>query len=141
MSMDPIRNLKFSCLALVVLIALSGHAFSSTVAVGNCTKFVQFATIQLAVNAVPSGSTVKVCPGTYAEQVTIANKNLTLIGFGPTASTVTVPAGGLLTNGVTDIFGNQVAAHILVQNATVTVSHMAVRSEERRVGKECRSRW
>src|ERR1035438_1701484 len=117
MSMDPIRNLKFSCLALVVLIALSGQAFCSTVAVGTCTKLVQFATIQLAVNAVPSGSTIKVCPGTYPEQVTIT-KNLTLIGNGPTASTVTVPAGGLLTNGVTDIFGNQVAAQILVQNAT-----------------------
>ena len=124
--MDSIRSLKFSCLAFVVVVALSGQAFSSTVAVGNCTKLVQFATIQLAVNAVPSGSTVKVCPGTYAEQVTIANKNLTLIGVGPTASTVTVPASGLLTNGVTDIFGNQVAAQILVQNATVTISHMAV---------------
>src|ERR1039457_2358627 len=103
MSMDPIRNLKLSCLALVVLVALSGQAFSSTVAVGNCTKFVQFATIQLAVNAVPSGSTVKVCPGIYPEQVTIANKNLTLIGVGPTASTVVVPAGGLVVNAA-DIF-------------------------------------
>ena len=124
--MDSIRSLKFSCLAFVVLIALSGQAFSSTVAVGNCTKLVQFATIQLAVNAVPSGSTVKVCPGTYAEQVTIANKNLTLIGVGPTASTVTVPASGLVTNGVTDIFGFPTAAQIFVQNATVTISHMAV---------------
>jgi len=123
--MESIRSLKF-CLAFVVLIALSGQAFSSTVAVGNCTKLVQFATIQLAVNAVPSGSTVKVCPGTYAEQVTIANKNLTLIGVGPTASTVTVPASGLVTNGVTDIFGFPTAAQIFVQNATVTISHMAV---------------
>src|ERR1035438_5991613 len=126
MSMDPIRNLKFSCLAFVVLIALSGQAFSSTVAVGNCTKLVQFATIQLAVSSVPAGSTVKVCPGTYPEQVTIANKNLTLIGVGPTASTVTVPASGLVTNGVTDIFGFPTAAQIFVQNATVTISHMAV---------------
>jgi pectin methylesterase-like acyl-CoA thioesterase len=124
--MESFRSLKFSCFAFVVLIALSGQAFSSTVAVGNCTKLVQFATIQLAVNAVPSGSTVKVCPGTYAEQVTIANKNLTLIGTGPTASTVTVPASGLVTNGVTDIFGFPTAAQIFVQNATVTISHMAV---------------
>ena len=124
--MDSIRSLKFSCLAFVVVVALSGQAFSSTVAVGNCTKLVQFATIQLAVNAVPSGSTVKVCSGTYPEQVTIANKNLTLIGVGPTASTVTVPASGLVTNGVTDIFGFPTAAQIFVQNATVTISHMAV---------------
>src|ERR1035438_7235682 len=126
MSMDPIRNLKFSCLALVVLIALSGQAFCSTVAVGTCTKLVQFATIQLAVNAVPSGSTIKACPGTYPEQVTIT-KNLTLIGNGPTASTVVVPAGGLVTNGVTDITGFPTAAQIFVQNATaVTISHIAV---------------
>ena len=111
--MESIRSLKFSCFAFVVLIALSGQAFSSTVAVGNCTKLVQFATIQLAVNAVPSGSTVKVCSGTYPEQVTIANKNLTLIGVGPTASTVTVPASGLVTNGVTDIFGFPTAPRFL----------------------------
>ena len=39
---------------------------------------------------------------------------------------VTVPGGGLVTNGVTDIFGNPVAAQILVQNAAVTISHLAV---------------
>ncbi|MFZ3262807.1 MAG: right-handed parallel beta-helix repeat-containing protein [Terriglobales bacterium] len=125
--MRPLRNLTFSGLALVVLIALSGQAFSSsTVAVGTCTKLVNYPTIQQAVTAVSANGTVKVCPGTYPEQVTIT-KNLTLIGIGPTASTVVVPAGGLLTNGVTDIYGNQVAAQIFVQGANaVTISHIAV---------------
>ncbi len=125
--MRPFRNLTFSALALVVLIALSGQAFSSsTVAVGTCTKFVNYPTIQQAVTAVSAGGTVKVCPGTYPEQVTIT-KNLTLIGVGPTASTVVVPAGGLLTNGVTDITGYPTAAQIFVQNVSaVTISHMAV---------------
>jgi parallel beta-helix repeat protein len=37
-----------------------------------------------------------------------------------------VPAGGLVTNGVTDIFSFPTAAQILVQNAAVTVSHITV---------------
>src|ERR1035441_1828887 len=126
--MQSVRNLTFSCLALVLFVALSGQAFSSTVAVGSCTTLVHFNTIQLAVNSVPAGSTVKVCPGTYPEQVTIANKNLTLIGVGPTASVVTVPAGGMVKNG-TDLAAfpvPDVAAQILVQNSTVTISHLTV---------------
>src|ERR1039458_4660813 len=113
--------------AIVLLVAaLAGQAFSSTVAVGTCTTFFNYPTIQQAVTAVPAGGTVKVCPGTYPEQVTIT-KNLTLIGNGPTASTVVVPAGGLVTNGVTDITGFPTAAQIFVQNATaVTISHIAV---------------
>lgn len=125
--MHPLRRVTFACFALVVFIALSGQAFSSAaVAVGNCTKLVNYPTIQLAVNAAPAGGTVKVCPGVYPEQVTI-NKNLTLIGTGPTASTVVVPAGGLVTNGVTDIYNHPTAAQIFVQNATaVTISHMTI---------------
>jgi parallel beta-helix repeat protein len=42
------------------------------------------------------------------------------------AAVVVVPAGGLMTNGVTDIFGFPTAAQILVQNATVTISHITV---------------
>src|ERR1039457_3354298 len=56
-SMQPTRSFTFSCLALVVLIALSGYAFSATVAVGTCTTLVHFATIQLAVTSVAAGST------------------------------------------------------------------------------------
>ena len=73
--MQPTRGFTFSCLVLVVLIALSGYAFSATVAVGTCTTLVHFATIQLAVNSVPAGSIIKVCPGTYHEQVAIIDKN------------------------------------------------------------------
>jgi hypothetical protein len=39
---------------------------------------------------------------------------------------VVVPGGGLVTNGVTDIFGQPTAAQIFVQNAAVTISHLAV---------------
>jgi hypothetical protein len=111
--------------AVLLAAAFAGKAFSSTVAVGNCTKFLSYPTIQLAVTNAPAGSTIKVCPGTYPEQVTIT-KNLKVIGNGPTASTVVVPPGGLVTNGVTDIFLFPTAAQIFVKNATVTISNLAV---------------
>ena len=126
------RNSTFPCLTLVLLfVALSGQAFSSTVAVGGCTNLVHFATIQLAVNSVPAGSTIQVCPGTYAEQVLI-NKNLTLTGItsGTSAAAVLVPpTGGLVKNG-TDLAAfpvPDVAAQILVQGAAkATISHLIV---------------
>jgi hypothetical protein len=112
-----------------MLIGLSGQGFASTVTVGLCPgPGTHYTSIQLAVNAVSAGSTVKVCPGPYPEQVTI-NKNLTLIGI-PSgtsdAAVVVVPGGGLVTNGVTDIFGFPTAAQIFVQNAAVTISHISV---------------
>jgi hypothetical protein len=128
--MDPIRNSTLSCLALVVLVTLSGQALASnSVTVGLCAgPGPHFLTIQAAVNAVSIGGTVRVCPDTYSEQVTI-NKNLTLLGIASgtsDAAVVTVPSGGLVTNGVVDIFGFPTAAQIFVQNANVTVSHITV---------------
>jgi parallel beta-helix repeat protein len=128
--MHPIRNLTFSCLALVVLIALSGQVFAagSNSTVGLCAgPGIHYTTIQAAVNAASVAGTVKVCPGTYPEQVLI-NKNLTLIGIGPTASVVVPPIGGLVMNGtdLADFPVPYVAAQILVQNANVTVSHLTV---------------
>jgi len=53
---------------------------ASTVIVGTCSnQFPQYPTIQQAVNAVPAGSTIYVCPGNYPEQV-IINKALSLKG-------------------------------------------------------------
>jgi parallel beta-helix repeat protein len=127
--MGSIRNFALSCLALVALAVLSGQAFASIVTVGLCAgPGTHYLTIQAAVKAVSAGSTLKVCPGTYPEQVSI-NKNLTLIGipFGTSdAPVIVVPMGGLVTNGVVDIFGFPTAAQILVQNAAVNISHLAV---------------
>src|ERR1700694_565189 len=131
--MYPNRRFTFSCLALVMLLGFGGQAFGSTVAVTPTPpcqpSLPHFATIQSAVNSVPAGSTIKVCPGNYPEQVSIINKNLTLTGiaFGTSdAAVVVVPAGGLVTNGVTDIFGFPTAAQIFVQNTAVTISHLTV---------------
>jgi parallel beta-helix repeat protein len=132
--MHPTRNFTFSCLALVMLIGLSGQAFSSTVAVTTdpaCQpSLAHFATIQSAVNAVPAGSTIKVCPGVYREQVVI-NKKLNLQGIpnssgSQDAAVILPPTGGVLVN-TTDQRG-AVAAQILVQNTAgpVLISNLTV---------------
>jgi pectin methylesterase-like acyl-CoA thioesterase len=72
--MRPARSFTFSCLALIALVALTGQAFSSTVVVGTCKSgLTQFTTIGAAITAVPAGSTIDVCPNTYAEQVIIVS--------------------------------------------------------------------
>ena len=126
--MHPIRSFTFSCLALIVLVGLSGQAFATTVIVGTCKTGVHFSTIGAAVTAAPVGATIDVCPGTYPEQVAIS-KNLTLIGIASgtsDAAVVVTPATGLVQNGL-DIYGNPVAAQIFVQGgADVTISHLTV---------------
>jgi hypothetical protein len=128
--MHPTRSFYFSCLALFVLGTLSGQAFSSTVAVGTCTNLVFFGTIQSAVSAVPAGSIIKVCPGTYTEQVVITKK-LTLEGIATATQDAVVilpPAGGLGQNTVDLDTGDPVAAQLLVQNTAgpVSISNLTV---------------
>ena len=104
-------------------------AQASTVAVGTCRiNLTHFVTIQLAVNAVPAGSTIQICPGNYPEQVMI-NKALTLTGVATgTANAVVIspPVGGMIAN-TTDQRG-AVAAHILVQNTAgpVVITNLTV---------------
>jgi parallel beta-helix repeat protein len=105
---------------------------ASTVQVGGCkTGLTNFMTIQAAVNAVPGGSTIFVCPGSYPEQVTI-NKNVTLNGvsFGNSNNpTVVPPIGGLVAN-TTDPAGSgaPVAAQIAVISpaTSVIIEHITV---------------
>jgi hypothetical protein len=115
------------------LVATHAQATVLTVEVGNCISTLthQYATIQAAVSASNPGGTVKVCPGTYPEQVTV-NTNLTIEGVidsstGDYAAVVVPPSGGLAQNG-TDIFGNPVAAQIFVSTSAgnVTIAHLTV---------------
>src|ERR1700726_196467 len=111
---------------------LGSTAYASTVEVGGCKPaLTNFATIQAAVDAVPAGSTILVCPGTYPEQVKIA-KNLTLNGTSSGNSdnpTVVPPRGGLAPN-TTDPAnaGAPVAAQIAVLSpaTSVIIEHMTV---------------
>ena len=52
---------------------------SATVSDCNAIEHATFSTIQAAVNAAPSGATIKVCPGTYHENVEVT-KTLTIQG-------------------------------------------------------------
>jgi len=67
----------FSALALG---AQQMSAANATNVVGTCKGGTHFSTIQSALDASPAPSTVEVCPGQYAEQVTIT-KPVTLEGI------------------------------------------------------------
>jgi hypothetical protein len=105
-------------------------AWPATAYTGSCGT-PAYPTIQAAVNAVATGGTVKVCPGTYPEQVTIT-RNVTVTGvvFGNAdAAIVTSPTTGVVAN-TADLYGPPsfpVAAQILVQNAkAVSISNITV---------------
>jgi hypothetical protein len=111
-----LRKRYLLCLAALPL--LSGQPLrASTVAVGTCRPaLVSFTTISAAVSSVPAGSTIDVCPGTYAEQVKITEA-LTLVGVASgTANqvTITVPSAGLVQNALS-MFGEPVAAQVAVE--------------------------
>src|SRR5262249_27479015 len=75
---------------------------AKNVQVGTCKASIpSFSSIQTALAAVPSGATIQICPGSYAEQLTI-NAPITLQGVNTgnnQAAVLTVPSGGLIQNG------------------------------------------
>jgi len=80
----------------------------------------------LRVSGVPPGSTVLVCPGTYPEQVTIAQP-LTLKGISSGnagQAVITVPGSGLAV--VTTGFGHSIAAMVDVTAGPVNISDITV---------------
>jgi len=129
------RTLPLFCFALAVLAALCGQAFAGSTVAGLCASpGTHYTTIQAAVTAAEALTppiTVRVCPGTYTEQVLIT-KSLTLEGVPSTpptqdAAVILPPLSGLSANGV-DIFGNPVATQIFVQGPgiTVTITNLTV---------------
>jgi hypothetical protein len=124
-----LRHRYLLCLAALPLLAVQSLLAAPTVAVGTCKpSSVSFPTISQAVSAVPNGATIQVCPGTYAEQVTIS-KPLTLIGIASgtaNQAVIAVPSGGLVQNTVS-MFGESVAAQILVEGAgPVNITNITV---------------
>src|SRR5271170_6579045 len=112
---------------LVITMFLSSLSFAGTYAAyplgsTNCDiRLVGYQTIQAAVNTVPSGSTIEVCPGIYPEQVVIS-KPLTLTAFTGAASEasnaevlIQIPAGGA-TGGFYDSIIGSIYSQILVSS-------------------------
>jgi parallel beta-helix repeat protein len=113
-------------LAFANCVAVSANA--ATVFVGTCGS-PNFPTIQAAVNAATTGSTVNVCPGSYPEQVTI-NKHLIVQGVASgtlNQAVVTAPAGGIVANTVSLATAYPIAAQIYVHDATgVTIANLTI---------------
>jgi hypothetical protein len=99
------------------------------VQVGTCkTNLPNYATIQTAVSAVPSGATIRVCPGTYSEQVTI-NAPLTLVGIpnGTNQAVILNVPGVFEQNGTGPVSSYPIFAQILVQDAgPVNISGLTI---------------
>ena len=121
---------------LSVLLSSTLPALAATVVVGSCMpNKVSYDSITDAVEGVPAGSIIEVCPGVHAEQVVIS-KSLTLKGItvGNSAyPVITPPSGGLAVNAlglnVPSFWGVGwgFAAQILIQGgANVTVSDLAL---------------
>jgi hypothetical protein len=108
-------------LLVMALIAAPRAAQAGTFQVGGCLKIANFLTIQTAVNAVPPGSTILVCPGIYREQVTI-HQPLTLRGQAfnnQDRPTIALPPNGPSVNVTSAVFpAFSFAAQVLVQNVS-----------------------
>jgi len=125
-----IRSVTVARLAFLLLVALSGQAFSVIVAVGGCTGLTNYATIQQAVNAVPPGSTIRICSGSYREQVVISQQ-VTIQGVANSFNDAVVilpPATGLVQNATDVSTGDPIAAQVLVENTAgpVSISNLTV---------------
>jgi hypothetical protein len=109
--------------ALLSLGAAELHA-STTYIVGTCKAGTQFSSIQAALDAVPSPNVVEVCPGTYAEQITIINAvSIEALSINNSSYVhITVPSGGLTTNTTINGGATSAAAHVFVKNATGEVN-------------------
>jgi hypothetical protein len=111
----------FVTFATAALGAPGAHA--TTYIVGTCKVGTQFSKIQDALNATPAPTIVEVCPGKYAEQVTIS-KPVTLEGVASgnsSLATLVPPSGGLKSSGTLPN-GNPVAAQIFIENVAGAVN-------------------
>jgi hypothetical protein len=114
-------------LAAALSVVGASPAFASDYAVGTCKPGLKsYTTISGAVAAAPAGSTVYVCPGTYAEQVVISQP-LSLVGLADGQSDqaiIAAPSG--MTANTTTAAGNPLAAQVLVTTGPVNIRKITV---------------
>jgi len=117
------RRFHFALLALVLLVAQP--LLAKTYYVGTC-KTGAYPTISAAVAAVPAGSVIDVCPGTYPEQVVISQP-LTLQAYASGGSdqvVIAMPSAGLTTT--TSLSWGTVAAQVEVTAGPVNITGITV---------------
>jgi len=128
-----VYRIAFSTSVLFVVGLIPQALAQTTLAVGSCTTFPSYPTIQQAVNAAPpSGATIEICPGVYPEQVVIKTGALTLEGVansgGQVSAVIVPPSGGVVAN-ARDFDNNYapIAAQLLIQSTfLVTIENLAV---------------
>jgi parallel beta-helix repeat protein len=127
------RRLHFALLSLVLVLGsqpLVAVTYYVTPNLQPCSSlksgFVIFPSIQYAVTNAPAGSTINVCPGTYAEQVVISQP-LTLRGVsygGSSQAVIAMPSKGLALT--PSVYFSTVAAQVQVTAGLVTISNITV---------------
>jgi len=115
--------LKILFLVTAVFLFGTHSVYATDYAVGTCEpKLTSYTKISDAVSLVPAGSIVEICPGRYAEQLTIS-KALTLEGITSGNSDqviIAVPSGGLSVN------ASPYAAQVLVTAGPVNITNIIV---------------
>lgn len=118
-------RLQFVLVLCAGLLAATCPVVAGSYNVGSC-KFPSFPDIQTAVDTVPTGSTVLVCPGSWAQQVIISTP-LTLAGMtinNTEQTVITVPSGGLTT--VSPPIGSSLAPQIIVNASPVNITNLII---------------
>ena len=89
--------------------------------IAGCGTDAGYDTIQGAVDAAASGATISVCPGTYAENVTVVTPNLTITGIGDQLPVIDGDGGAhAVTIGSEDVDGaasGLTLANLVAQNS------------------------
>jgi len=121
------RRFPFALFAFLVVLS-ARPLVASTFYVGTC-KVAAFGDIQTAVNTVPAGSIIDICPGNYAQQIVIS-KAVTLQGIFSSNSAlaeIDMPSGGLTTTSTIDpTFGGTVAAQVEITVPGVNLINLTV---------------
>ncbi len=122
-----LRTKQLLVLSVLALAAVC-PAPASTIFAGTCGT-PNAPTIMAAVNAAAPGSTVKICPGTYTEQI-IINKALTVTGatLNNSDRVKIVPSGNSILT-VSAVGGSQLAPEIWVTAGPVNISNIVVTAE------------
>jgi len=116
-----------SFLLIIAALLIPHSLMASTLTVGTCHS-PSYPTISAAVAAASPGAIIKVCPGTYPEQVVISTA-LTLEGItsgNASRPVITVPGSGFPTTVTSAGFASTVTPQVLVTVPGVNISNITV---------------